>query len=208
MNLPEMFHSVKLKPDIRSGIINVRDISSDKEINADVVVKNLNDKNDKVHISSRNPGKYEFNIRKDSKYSISVTLKDYFYYYAVWKADASRVGQTLDVRPVPLKEVSKIPMSNLLFPDRESTLSPEAMGELDCVVNILKNNPEYMAVISLYHLKNEKELSVAQQRARSIITFMESSWAPKTGYKIEIVPADQVKIPDINFVVNIPAEKK
>jgi hypothetical protein len=208
MNLPEMFYSVKLKPDIRSGIINVKDISSDKEISADITVKNLNDKDDKIHVSSPNTGRYVFNIRKDSKYSISVTLKDYFYYYAVWKADASRIGQTLDVRPVPLKEVSKIPMSNLLFPDKESTLSPEAMGELDCVVNILKNNPEYMAVISLYHLNDEKELAVTQQRARSIITFMESSWAPCTGYKVEILPVDKVKIPDINFVINIPADKK
>jgi hypothetical protein len=208
MNLPAMFYSVKLKPDIRSGIINVKSISSEEGISADVMVKNLNNKNDEIHISYIDTGRYEFKIRKDSKYSISVTLKDHFYYYAVWKADASRIEQTLDVRPVPLKEVSKIPMSNLLFPDRESTLSPEAMGELDCVVNILKNNPEYMAIISLYHLNDEKELTVTQQCARSITTFMESNWIPKTGYKVEIVPADQVKIPDINFVINIQADKK
>jgi outer membrane protein OmpA-like peptidoglycan-associated protein len=208
MNLPEMFYSVKLKPDIRSGVINVKNIVSDEGISADVTVKNLNNKDDKVHISSPSMGRYEFNIRKDSKYSISVILKDHFYYYAVWKADASRVGQTLDVRPVPLKDVNKIPMLNLLFPDGESTLSPEAMGELDCVVTILKNNPEYTAVISLYHLPDENELAVAQQRARSVITFMESSWVPKTGYRVEIVSVDKVKPPEINFVVNIPTDKR
>jgi hypothetical protein len=32
-------------------------------------------------------------------------------------------------------------------------------GELACVAKVLKNNPEYTAVISLYHLNNEKELT-------------------------------------------------
>jgi hypothetical protein len=208
MNFPEMFYSVKLKPDIRSGVINVKDISSNRGISADVAVKNLNNRDDRVAVTCPDTGRYEFSIRKDSKYSISVTLKNHFYYYAVWKADASRIGQTLEVRPVPLKEVSKIPMSNLQFPEGESALSPEAMGELDCVVNILKSNPEYTAVISLYHLRDEKELTLAQQRAGAILTFMESSWIPRTGYILEISPADKVRIPDINFIINPPSDKK
>ncbi|MDR1341378.1 MAG: hypothetical protein LBK58_15195 [Prevotellaceae bacterium] len=208
MGFPEMFYSVKLKPDMRSGIINVKEISSDRGINAEVAVKNLIRRDDMTPVSCTDTGRYEFNIRKDSKYSISVTLKDHFYYYAVWKADASRIGQTLEVRLVPLTEVSKIPMSNLLFPEGESALSPEAMGELDCVVNILNSNPEYTAVISLYHQNDAGELTLAQQRAGDIITFMESSRVPKTGYKVEISPDDKVRIPDINFVKNTPADKK
>ncbi|MDR1594866.1 MAG: hypothetical protein LBS43_10370 [Prevotellaceae bacterium] len=208
VKFPDMHYSVKLKPDMRSGVINVKDISSNQGINANVEVKNLNVKDDKIGISVVDTGKYEFNIRKDCKYSISVTLKDYFYYYTVWKADASRIGQTLDIRLVPLNEINKIPMPNMLFPDEESTLSPEASGELACVAKVLKNNPEYTAVISLYHLNNEKELTVAQQRARSVITFMESSRIHRAGYRIEISPVDIAKIPDISFVTNTPTGKK
>jgi hypothetical protein len=200
VNFPEMSYSVKLKPDMRSGVINVRDIVSGQGINAGVSVKNLDIRDEDISISATDTGNYKFNIRKDSKYSISVTLKNYFYYYAVWKADAGRVGQTLDVRPVPLNEVSKIPMPNLLFSGGGSLLAPEAAGELDCVVKVLKNNPEYTATISLYHLDSEKELTVAQQRARSVITFMEASRIPGGRYKVEIAPSDIVKIPDINFV--------
>jgi hypothetical protein len=202
VNFPETHYSVGLKPDMRSGLINVKDISSNQGINANVEVKNLDIKDDDVAISVADTGKYEFNIRKDSKYSISVTLKNHFYYYAVWKSDASRIGQTLDIRPVPLNEINKIPMPNLLFPKGESTLSPEASGELACVAQTLKNNPEYTAIISLYHPDNEKELTVAQQCARSVISFMEANRISKTGYKIEIYPVNAAKIPDISFVIN------
>ncbi|MDR1594913.1 MAG: hypothetical protein LBS43_10605 [Prevotellaceae bacterium] len=41
-----------------------------------------------------------------------------------------QIGQTLDIRLVPLNEINKIPMPNMLFPDEESTLSPEASGEV------------------------------------------------------------------------------
>ncbi|MDR2383178.1 MAG: hypothetical protein LBD76_04745 [Prevotellaceae bacterium] len=205
---PEIYYSVKLKPDMRSGVIKVKDILSNQGVKADFEVKNLNTDDEDVSISTDETGKYEFSIRKDCKYSISVTLKDYFYYYAVWKADASRISQTLDVHLVPLNEISKIPMPSLLFPANESTLSPEALGELACIAKTLKNNPEYKAIISLYHLDNEKELTVAQRRARSIITFMETSRIPQTGYKVEIFPVDVKRIPDISFVTNIPAGKK
>jgi outer membrane protein OmpA-like peptidoglycan-associated protein len=208
VEFPEIFHSIRLKPYMRSGTINVKNISSNQEINADIEVKNLNVEDDKVVISNPHTGKYEFHIRKDCKYSVSVTLKDHFYYYAVWKADASRVVQTLDVRLVPLNEINKIPMPNLLFPNEESTLSPEASGELACIAKVLKNNPEYKAIISLYYTDNEKERTVAQQRANSIITFMETSRIPKTGYKVELFPVEGKKIPDINFVTNIPTSKK
>jgi outer membrane protein OmpA-like peptidoglycan-associated protein len=109
---------------------------------------------------------------------------------------------------VPLNEINKIPLANLLFPANASTLSPEASGELACIAKALKNNPEYTAIISLYHQDKEKERTIAQQRARSIITFMETNRIPKTGYKVEISPADIVKIPDISFVTNIPNSKK
>jgi hypothetical protein len=208
VKFPEMYYSVKLKPDMRSGVINVKDISSDRSINANVEVRNLNVEDDKVVVSVVDTGKYEFSIRKDCKYSVSVTLKDHFYYYAVWKADASRIGQTLDIRPVPLNEINKIPMPNLLFSENESTLSPEASGELACVVTALKNNPEYTAVISLYYFNSEHELTVAQQRARSVATFMETGRIPQSKYKIEITPVDKAKIPDISFVINIPTVKK
>jgi outer membrane protein OmpA-like peptidoglycan-associated protein len=208
VTFPEIYYSVKLKPDMRSGVINVKDISSKQGINANVEVKNLNIDDNEVKITAAETGKYEFNIRKDCKYSISVTLKDYFYYYTVWKADVSRVGQTLDVHLVPLNEINKIPMPNLLFPANESTLSPEASGELACIVKALKNNPEYTAIISLYYLDNENEHTVAQQRARSLITFMETSHIPQTSYKIEISPVDKGKIPDISFVTNILTGKK
>ncbi|MDR0384779.1 MAG: carboxypeptidase-like regulatory domain-containing protein [Prevotellaceae bacterium] len=204
----EMNYSIKLKPEMRSGMVSVKDISSDRGINADIEVRNLNVKDDIITVSAVDTGKYEFDIRKDSKYSVSVTLKDYFYYYTVWKADADRIGQTLDVRPVPLSEISKIPMQNLLFLKKESTLSPEARGELACVTKVLKNNPEYMAVISLYHPGSETELAVAQQRARSIITFLESSRIPRSGYRVETSLVDKEKIPDISFIINTPSGKK
>jgi hypothetical protein len=202
IKFPEMYYSVKLKPEMRSGVINVMDILSNQGINANVEIKKLNNKDNKVVISVIDTGKYEFSIRKDCKYSISATLKDHFYYYAVWRADASKISQTLDIYPAPLNEINKIPMPNLLFPEEESTLSPEALGELACVTKTLKNNPEYTAVISLYHLNNEKELITTQQRARSIISFMESSRIPKAGYKIEFYPVDIAQIPDISFIIN------
>ncbi|MDR0724551.1 MAG: hypothetical protein LBF59_00890 [Prevotellaceae bacterium] len=205
---PETYYSVKLKPDMRAGVINVKDVMSNQGVMANVEIKNLNIDDEEVGVSTDETGKYEFNIRKDCKYSISVTLKDYFYYYAVWKADASRIGQTLDVYLVPLNEINKIPMPNLSFPANESTLSPEISGELACIAKALKNNPEYKAIISLYHSDNEKELTVAQQRAGAIITFMETNRIPKTGYKVEISPADGKRIPDISFVTNIPTAKK
>jgi outer membrane protein OmpA-like peptidoglycan-associated protein len=204
---PEMYYSVKLKPDMRSGVLNVKDILSEQSVKANVEVKNLSI-DEEVSVSTVETGKYEFSIRKDCKYSISVTLKDYFYYYTVWKADASRIGQTLDVHLVPLNEINKIPIPNLSFPANESTLSPEASGELACIAKALKNNPEYTAIISLYHKDNEKERAIAQQRARSVITFMETSRIPKTSYKVEISPVDVVKISDISFVTNIPTDKK
>jgi hypothetical protein len=204
----EIYYTVKLKPDLRSGEVNVKDISSNQGINANVVVKNLNIEDDEIPVSVPDTGKYVFTLRKDCKYSVSVTLKDYVYYYAVWKADVGRVGQILSVRLAPLIETSKVPMLNLLFPDGESTLAPESSGELSCVIETLKNNPEYTAVISLYHLNNAAELAVAHQRARSIIIFMESNRIPASGYKVEILPSEIVKIPDINFVLNIPAAKK
>ncbi|MDR2026521.1 MAG: hypothetical protein LBQ01_03060 [Prevotellaceae bacterium] len=208
VEFPEMFYTVKLKPEMRAGVINVRDISSNQGIEANVEIRNLSIKDDKVRISAADTGKYEFNIRKDCKYTVSITLKNYFYYYAVWKADAGRIGQTLDVHLVPLNEINKIPMPNLSFPEGESTLSPEASGELACVAKALNSNPEYTAVISLYHLNSEKELTLAQQRARSVITFMETCRIPKTGYRIDISPVDIVKVPDISFVTNIPTDKK
>jgi outer membrane protein OmpA-like peptidoglycan-associated protein len=205
---PEMYYTIKLKPDTRSGVINVKDIVSNQAMNANLNVKNLNIDDEKINVSTDGTGKYEFAIRKDCKYSISVTLKDYFYYYTVWKADASRIGQTLDIHLVPLTEINKIPMPNLLFPENESTLSPEASGELACVAKVLKNNPEYKAIISLYHTNSENELAIAQQRARSVITFLETSRIPQTGYKIELSPVNKAKSPDISFVTNIPANKK
>jgi hypothetical protein len=203
VNSPEMSYSVKLRPDMRSGVINVKDIVSGQGISADVSVKNLDNREENVSISVTDIGSYEFNIRKDSKYSVSVMQKNCFYYYAVWKADADRVGQSLEVRPVPLNEMSKIPMPNLLF-SNGSLLTPEAAGELDCVVNVLKNNPEYTAIISIYHTNTRKELIIAQQRARSIVTFMEASRIPKRKCKVEVIAFDMVKIPDINFVPHIP----
>jgi hypothetical protein len=208
VKFPEIFHSVKLKPEMRAGIINVKDISSGLGINANVEMTNLNIKDEKVVVSVVDTGRYEFNIRKDCKYSTSVILKDYFYYYTVLKADASRFAQTVNIRLMPLNEINKIPMLSLLFPEKESTLSPDASGELACVAKVLKNNPEYTAVISLYHLNNEKELIVAQQRARSIITFMESNRIPKTGYRVEISPVEIMQISDISLVMNTSNDEK
>jgi outer membrane protein OmpA-like peptidoglycan-associated protein len=205
---PEMYYAVKLTPDMRSGVINVKDIASNQGVNANLNVKNLDIDDEKIHISADETGKYEFDIRKDCKYSISVTLKDYFYYYTVWNADASRIGQTLDIHLVPLTEINKIPMPNLLFPDNRSTLSSEASGELACVAKVLKNNPEYKAIISLYHTNSEKELVIAQQRARSVITFLETSRIPQARYKIELSPIDRKKIYDISFVTNTPPANK
>jgi hypothetical protein len=206
---PEMHCLARLKPDMRSGVVNVKDIVTNSNVNANIEVRNLDIDDEKVIVSVRDTGKYEFNIRKDCQYSISVTLKDHFYYYAVWKADASRIGQTLNVHLVPLNEINKIPMQNLLFNDNESTLSPEASGELACVAKALKNNPEYRAVISLYYLTgSENELVAAQYRARSVITFLETGMIPKTGYRVEVFPVDEVKIPDISFISNTATAKK
>jgi hypothetical protein len=204
----ELNYTVKFKPELRSGEINVKDISSNTGLTAAVEVRNLDIKDDRVIVSSEEAGNYQFNIRKDCKYSISITLKDYLYYYTVWKADAGRIGQVLDVRPVPLKEMSKIPMPNLTFDEGSSILQPEASGELSCVIDVLKNNPDYTAVISLYQLNNEMGLVMTQQRARSIITFMDANRIPKSRYKVEIIVVEQIKLPDINFVLNIPTGKK
>jgi hypothetical protein len=198
VEFPEMQYHVKLKPDLRSGEINVSDLSFNKGLNADVSVKNLNIKDDVVHISSPDTGKYVFGIRKDCKYSISVTLKNHLYFYAVWDVDASRISQVLNVKPVPLNEINKIPMFNLVFRKDDSRLLPEALGELDCVADIIKNHPEYKAVIFLYQLEYETELW--QQRMRSIMDFMESNRIPKTQYKLEISLVDAEKLPDISFV--------
>jgi hypothetical protein len=206
---PEMRCVARLKPDMRSGAVNVKDIASNSNINANIEVRNLDIDDEKVIVAVRDTGKYEFNIRKDCQYSISVTLKDHFYYYAVWKADASRIGQTLDVHLVPLNEMNKIPIQNLLFNDNESTLSPEASGELACIAKVLKNNPEYRAVISLHYLTgSENEFVATQQRAQSVITFMESGMIPKTGYRVEIFPVDEVRIPEISFIPNTATAKK
>jgi hypothetical protein len=205
---PEMFYSVRLKPDMRACVINVKDVASNQGVKANVEVKNLDIEDEEVRVTVDESGKNEFSIRNDCKYSISITLKNYFYYYAVWKADASRIGQKLDVHLVPLNEINTISMPNLLFSEGESRLSSEVVGELACVAKVLKNNPEYVAIISLYYLNNEKELTIAQRRARSIITFMETSRIPKNGYRVEILPVDAVKIPDISFVTNIPTNKK
>ncbi|MDR1887479.1 MAG: hypothetical protein LBQ70_06130 [Prevotellaceae bacterium] len=208
VEFPERYHFVNLKPDMRSGVINVKDIVSDQGFAATVEVKNLTVRDDNVAVSAVDFGKYEFSTRKDCKYAVSVTLKDYFYYYTVWKADASRIEQTTDVRPVPLKETGKIPMPNLLFNEGESSLSPEASGELSCVVKVLENNPEYMATISLYHLNNEREQTMTQQYARSVITFMESVRIPKAAYKVEITPVEIAKIPDIHFAVKTSTDRQ
>lgn len=204
----ELNYTVKFRPELRSGEINVKDISSNTGLNANVEVRNLDIKDDKVIVSSENTGNYKFSIRKDCKYSISVTLTGYLYYYTVWKADAGRIGQILDVRPVPLKEMSKIPMQNLTFDEGSSSLPSEAAGELSCVIDVLKNNPDYTAVISLYQMNNETELVATQQRARSIITFLDANRIPKSRYKVEITVVEQIKVPDINFVSNIPTGKK
>jgi hypothetical protein len=206
IEFPEMYFAVKMKPDMRSGIVNVRHISSNRGVNADIDVRNLNIEDESVVIAVKDTGKYEFSIRKDCRYSISVTLKDHFYYYTVWKADVGRVGQTLDVRLVPLAEISKIPMPNFLFVDG-AALSPEAEGELTCIVKVLKNNPEYIATISLYHLNNEQETTIAQQQARAVTTFMELQRISHDKYRIEILPVDDPKIPDINFVLNTPDKR-
>jgi hypothetical protein len=205
---PEIYYMVKLKPEMRSGVIDVKNIRSNQRIEANVEVKNLNDDDEKVAVSVRETGKYEFDIRKDSKYSISVTLKDYFYYYAVWQADASRIGQTLDVSLVPLSEINKIQMTNLVFPEDESKLMPDAAGELECIITMLKNNPEYRAHILLFHKDSESDLVIAQQRALSIAIFMETHRIPQTAYKVEIALANGERIPEISFVANTSVDKK
>lgn len=201
MKFPEMYYSLKLKPDLRSGQINVKDIVTSKGLNAKVEIKNLDINNDNVFISTPDTGTYKFNIRKENHYSISVTLKDHLYFYTIWSADASRISQVLDVRPVPLSEVNKIPMPYLTFNTNESSFLPEAEGELYCVTQVLKNNPEYTAVITLYHLDNEKELTLVQERAKAITIFLSSNFIPSYGYKIEYVKTDKVKNPDIHFVL-------
>jgi hypothetical protein len=192
----EIYHEISLKPDLRPGKLKITDLVSNKGLNAGVKVKNLDAADEKIFINSSSTGIYEFNIRKNNKYSISVAMKGYFYYYTVWEADAHRISQSMEVKPVPLNETGKIAMTNLIFEPGESNLSPEATGELECVVNVLQHNPEYDVNITLYHSATEKEQT--QNRIRTVSSFMESQQIPKTRYKIDAI-AGNTK-PEIQFV--------
>jgi hypothetical protein len=194
---PELYYQVRLQPDLRSGTVNVRELSGNKGIDAKVTVTNLDIRDDETAVSSKTTGKYEFGLRKNCKYSISVTLPGHSYFYTVWKADINRVSQTLNVNPVRLEDLSRIPVSYLVFGEGESALSPEASGELQCIAGVLRDNPSYNAVISLYHTAAEAE--IVQQRRKNIITFMDLSRTPGSRYRIEPVQVSQPKLPDISF---------
>ena len=123
-------------------------------------------------------------------------MPGYFYYYTVWEADADRISQSMEVKPVPLHETGKIAMTNLTFAASESNLSPEATGELECVANVLQHNKDYDVTITLYHAATEKELT--QNRIRTLVSFMDSQQVAKQRYNIEPVAGNAN--PDIQFV--------
>ena len=192
----EMYQEISLKPDLRPGKLKITDLVSNKGLHAAVKVKNLDAIEEKVFINSPSTGIYEFNIRKNNKYAISVAMPGYFYYYTVWEADADRISQSMEVKPVPLHETGKIAMTNLTFAASESNLSPEATGELECVANVLQHNKDYDVTITLYHAATEKELT--QNRIRTLVSFMDSQQVAKQRYKIEPVAGNAN--PDIQFV--------
>lgn len=199
----EMYYNIIMKPEMRSGKLKITDLNTNQGINADVSVKNLDLKDEKIFILNPDAGIYDFQTRKENRYSVSVMLKGYLYYYSIWNVDAG-ISRTLEIKPVPLGETSKVPMQNLKFKQGESTLTEEACGELDCVVKVLKDNPEYNAVISLYYLDTEKELAL--QRIRSVVSYFDACLIPKTRYKIETgIAAD--KYPDIDFIPIITKQK-
>ena len=199
IEFPEIYCDVILKPDLCAGTINVTDMASNSGIEARVSVKPLEEDNEKVFVSNPDAGKYEFEVRKDKRYSISIAAKNKLYYYAVWEADADRVSRVLDVKPVPLNEAGRIPMSSSLFAEGESTLLPEAFGELACLCETLLEHPDYRTLVSLCHA-NETDKELALMRARTIAVFMDTYPVPKNRYGIEHLQCDAKRAPEINFM--------
>jgi hypothetical protein len=195
----EIFRDINLKPDLCAGTVNVTDLASNHGIEARVSVKNLDGENEKIFVSNPGAGRYEFEVRKDKRYSISIATKDKLYYYTVWEADADRVSRVLDVKPVPLNEAGRIPTSSTLFADGESSLLTEAFGELACICETLIEHPDYKTVVSLCHA-NETDRELALMRARTIAVFMDTYPVPKNRYGIEQLQCDTKKSPEINFL--------
>jgi len=200
VEFPQMHYNIKLKPDLRSGEISVKQMSDNKGMAADIFVTNMDIK-ENVSVILQDTGFYEFNIRKDCAYSISVFAKGHTYFYTIWHADASRVKQTLEVKPVLLQEISRIPMPYLKFHDGESYLTTEAMGELSCVVNVLKDNSEYSATIIMYHTGDENNLKLVQQRAKNVKTYLNTESLTDINFTIKLSITDKPKDSDIEFAL-------
>lgn len=182
----ELKQVVYLEPGLRSCEVRINDLMQNKPMAASVAIRNL-DRNETVWATSNQVGVYVFNLRKDSRYELSIFKKDYMYFLAHWEADASRVKQTLDVKLVPLLNMGKLELQFVAFNPATTSLSSSSWGELKNLVRLLKENPDYTFLLMVPTTDTEDGKKLAAQRVVVLQAYLGKQSLPVNNYVVESV---------------------
>lgn len=165
--------NIILKPEKISTKINILDAKTQKNLAAEIIIKNLN-KKEKIRSYISEKQTFEVFLRRNNNYILEVeNLKGYAFFSK--KIKSSSINKELKLKLSPLKIGVKFIIKNIEFEKYSSDLNGKSINTLNNIIEFLNTNKNIRIEISAHtnsigaDLFNEK---LSQNRAEVIMKFL------------------------------------
>jgi len=167
--LPALYFSI-------SGV--AKDDSSGKPL-ANVVISLSGSDSSLVALTTDTTGKYKFELKANTSYTVSVRRDDYFGVSATettigLRTTADKIVRDFALKPMP-KEGVEIVLPNILYDLNSAALRDTSKASLDDLIKILKDNPTLVIAINAHtdcRASKAYNQDLSQRRAQSVVDYL------------------------------------
>lgn len=124
--------------------------------------------------SDKKTGRYEVALPVGATYIVSATSPGFMFYSRKFEAPADMAFTILrhDIPLIPIKKDSMIVLEHIYFDFNKATLRPESRGEINRLINFMRENPNVVVEISGHtdNVGSDKyNIGLSQRRAQAVV---------------------------------------
>ncbi len=135
-------------------------------------------------VTTDEKGNYLVTLPTGKDYAFNVTRPGYLFYsenFSLKKTNVKWQPYQINIGLQPIEAHARVILKNIFFDFDQYVLQPESYAELDKVVELMKKNPSLSIQINGYTDSvgsAAHNLELSQQRARSVVNYLESKGIP------------------------------
>ena len=157
-------------------IYNINIITAPNNAPFDARVDIVNtDVDESINVRDEKTGVYFAGLRKNNNYNLIVTEKGYSFDSRIIKSE-SNTNKAINVRLMPLVKQTKIALHTIAFVPNSLDLTTDSYNELNCLVELMLENPEMTIEVGAYNDNKAVDVAFAgrltENQARSVAEYL------------------------------------